>query len=285
MTTQSGRGLGPVLGPVPGGPALALGRRVGLGVDLEALRLERSCESPFGSSNRWWDNAVLQRRKGSGADRTHDSCRHLGALLRVRRGVVGRRCRRAPPGATGMRCGHHARPVRPTPTHSTGPPVVGLTGRGPVPARRRSAYSRVVRARPTITKAASPMARLQQTDGLTEEQHELLKLVREFVDEQIIPVATELEHEDEYPTEIVEGMKEMGIFGLMIPRGVRRPRGVAAHLRAGRRGDRPRLDVASAASSTPTSSWRTCCSSTAPRSRSSATCRGWRPARCAGRSR
>src|SRR6476620_5036707 len=61
------------------------------------------------------------------------------------------------------------------------------------------------------------MARLQQTDGLTEEQAELLKLVREFVDEQIIPVATELEHKDEYPTAIVEGMKEMGIFGLMIP--------------------------------------------------------------------
>jgi alkylation response protein AidB-like acyl-CoA dehydrogenase len=37
------------------------------------------------------------------------------------------------------------------------------------------------------------------------------------VDEQILPVATELEHKDEYPTAIVEGMKEMGIFGLMIP--------------------------------------------------------------------
>jgi alkylation response protein AidB-like acyl-CoA dehydrogenase len=61
------------------------------------------------------------------------------------------------------------------------------------------------------------MSRLQSTDGLTEEQTELVKLVREFVDEQIIPVAQELEHADEYPTEIVEGMKEMGIFGLMIP--------------------------------------------------------------------
>jgi alkylation response protein AidB-like acyl-CoA dehydrogenase len=30
-------------------------------------------------------------------------------------------------------------------------------------------------------------------------------------------VATELEHRDEYPQEIVDGMKEMGIFGLMIP--------------------------------------------------------------------
>ena len=61
------------------------------------------------------------------------------------------------------------------------------------------------------------MGRLQHTDGLTEDQVELLALVREFVDEQIIPVATALEHADEYPTEIVEGMKEMGIFGLMIP--------------------------------------------------------------------
>ncbi|MDT0213069.1 acyl-CoA dehydrogenase family protein [Rothia sp. ARF10] len=61
------------------------------------------------------------------------------------------------------------------------------------------------------------MPRLQQTDGLTDEQSELVKLVRQFVEEQIIPVAQDLEHADEYPTEIVEGMKEMGIFGLMIP--------------------------------------------------------------------
>ena len=61
------------------------------------------------------------------------------------------------------------------------------------------------------------MGRLCQTDGLTEDQTEILKAVRQFVDEKILPVASELEHKDEYPTEIVEGMKEMGIFGLMIP--------------------------------------------------------------------
>ncbi|MEO6997647.1 MAG: acyl-CoA dehydrogenase family protein, partial [Terracoccus sp.] len=61
------------------------------------------------------------------------------------------------------------------------------------------------------------MSRLQQTDGLSDEQIELVKLVREFVDEQIIPVATELEHRDEYPQAIVDQMKQMGIFGLMIP--------------------------------------------------------------------
>jgi alkylation response protein AidB-like acyl-CoA dehydrogenase len=61
------------------------------------------------------------------------------------------------------------------------------------------------------------MGRLCETEGLTEEQEEILKLVRQFVEEQIIPVATELEHKDEYPTDIVEGLKELGIFGLMIP--------------------------------------------------------------------
>jgi alkylation response protein AidB-like acyl-CoA dehydrogenase len=61
------------------------------------------------------------------------------------------------------------------------------------------------------------MGRLCETDGLTEDQIEILKAVRTFVDEQIIPVATELEHADEYPQEIVDGLKELGIFGLTIP--------------------------------------------------------------------
>src|SRR5687767_15390545 len=61
------------------------------------------------------------------------------------------------------------------------------------------------------------MGRLATTDGLTEEQQEILKAVRQFVEKEILPVATELEHADEYPTEIVEGLKELGLFGLMIP--------------------------------------------------------------------
>ncbi len=61
------------------------------------------------------------------------------------------------------------------------------------------------------------MGRLCETEGLTDIQEEILKTVRAFVDDKIIPVATELEHKDEYPTEIVEGLKELGLFGLMIP--------------------------------------------------------------------
>ena len=61
------------------------------------------------------------------------------------------------------------------------------------------------------------MPRLCETEGLTDIQEEILKTVRQFVETKILPVATELEHADEYPTEIVEGLKELGIFGLMIP--------------------------------------------------------------------
>ena len=61
------------------------------------------------------------------------------------------------------------------------------------------------------------MARLAQTEGLTDVQVEILAAVRDFVNNEIIPVANELEHADEYPTKIVEGLKDLGVFGLMIP--------------------------------------------------------------------
>jgi alkylation response protein AidB-like acyl-CoA dehydrogenase len=61
------------------------------------------------------------------------------------------------------------------------------------------------------------MPRLCETEDLTDVQTEILKTIRDFVDNEIIPVATALEHADEYPTDIVEGMKELGLFGLTIP--------------------------------------------------------------------
>ncbi|MFF5261640.1 acyl-CoA dehydrogenase family protein [Actinomadura viridis] len=60
------------------------------------------------------------------------------------------------------------------------------------------------------------MSRLQQTHGLSEEQREILATVRSFVDKEILPVATELEHADAYPQRIVDGMTELGLFGLVI---------------------------------------------------------------------
>src|SRR5215470_9237660 len=60
------------------------------------------------------------------------------------------------------------------------------------------------------------MARLAQTSGLTEFQREILSTVKTFVDKEILPHATELEHKDEFPDAIVDGMREMGLFGLTI---------------------------------------------------------------------
>ena len=61
------------------------------------------------------------------------------------------------------------------------------------------------------------MTRLAQTLGLTEFQTEIVATVRQFVDKEVIPTAQELEHTDTYPQAIVDAMKEMGLFGLMIP--------------------------------------------------------------------
>ena len=54
-------------------------------------------------------------------------------------------------------------------------------------------------------------------DQLSEEQREIVELVRQFTDEQIIPVASEYERTDTFPDEIVEGLRELGIFGFTVP--------------------------------------------------------------------
>ena len=76
--------------------------------------------------------------------------------------------------------------------------------------RRRAGPGRGVRKGWGMTKIA-------QTLGLTEFQTEIVANVRQFVDKEIIPNAQELEHSDTYPQGIVDQMREMGLFGLMIP--------------------------------------------------------------------
>jgi alkylation response protein AidB-like acyl-CoA dehydrogenase len=61
------------------------------------------------------------------------------------------------------------------------------------------------------------MGRLARTEGLSDVQAEIVATVRSFVDREILPVAGELEHADEYPTKIVEGLQELGLFGITIP--------------------------------------------------------------------
>jgi len=51
----------------------------------------------------------------------------------------------------------------------------------------------------------------------TDEQKDITAMVRQFVDERIIPQAGHYDHEDEFPEPIVEQMKELGLFGVTIP--------------------------------------------------------------------
>jgi len=53
--------------------------------------------------------------------------------------------------------------------------------------------------------------------ALTEEQDEILAAVRAFVEKDVIPVASDMEHADEFPTAMVETMRDMGLFATTIP--------------------------------------------------------------------
>src|ERR1700692_1031228 len=61
------------------------------------------------------------------------------------------------------------------------------------------------------------MTKLAETIGLTDVQNEIISTVRQFVEKEVIPNAPELERPDTYPQAIVDQMREIGLFGLMIP--------------------------------------------------------------------
>jgi alkylation response protein AidB-like acyl-CoA dehydrogenase len=50
-----------------------------------------------------------------------------------------------------------------------------------------------------------------------EVQQSIRRMVKEFVDREVRPVAMEYELEDRYPTPLVERMRELGFFGFTIP--------------------------------------------------------------------
>lgn len=52
---------------------------------------------------------------------------------------------------------------------------------------------------------------------LSEEQQQWRSSLRRFVEAEITPVARDWEQADRYPAEIVEGMRAMGLFGLLVP--------------------------------------------------------------------
>jgi alkylation response protein AidB-like acyl-CoA dehydrogenase len=53
--------------------------------------------------------------------------------------------------------------------------------------------------------------------ALPEEEQAIVAVVREFVDRDVRPVARELEHANSYPAQLIERMKQLGVFGLVVP--------------------------------------------------------------------
>ncbi|WP_424530959.1 acyl-CoA dehydrogenase family protein [Sphaerisporangium viridialbum] len=52
---------------------------------------------------------------------------------------------------------------------------------------------------------------------LNEDQDLFRRTLREFVEKEIVPVASEWEREGRYPEEIVQGFRRLGLFGISIP--------------------------------------------------------------------
>ncbi|MGY0540241.1 acyl-CoA dehydrogenase family protein [Nocardioides sp. YJ-D4] len=53
--------------------------------------------------------------------------------------------------------------------------------------------------------------------SLTPDEQDMVRLVADFVDERVRPRVREFEADDIYPTELIEEMKKLGFFGLLVP--------------------------------------------------------------------
>ena len=49
------------------------------------------------------------------------------------------------------------------------------------------------------------------------DERAIVSTVRQFVDREVLPAATELEHGDTYPEALIEAMKALGVYGLVVP--------------------------------------------------------------------
>jgi acyl-CoA dehydrogenase len=51
----------------------------------------------------------------------------------------------------------------------------------------------------------------------TAEQRQIREMVTEFVDEEVVPRASEIDHEDEFPHDLVDELAELGLMGMPFP--------------------------------------------------------------------
>lgn len=53
--------------------------------------------------------------------------------------------------------------------------------------------------------------------SLSPEQRQIREMVAEFVDEEIVPIAGEIDETDEFPAELIDDMSELGLLGMPFP--------------------------------------------------------------------
>ena len=54
-------------------------------------------------------------------------------------------------------------------------------------------------------------------EQLTSEQQDMLATIRDFVDKDVLPNVSRFDHADEFPAQLVQTMRELGLFGVTIP--------------------------------------------------------------------
>jgi alkylation response protein AidB-like acyl-CoA dehydrogenase len=80
----------------------------------------------------------------------------------------------------------------------------------------RADVRKVPRTNPNSRRRAPQT--IEEDNLLTlDEQQLVVKTVKKFVAEEVLPVASEMEHHDQFPEDLVESMKKLGLFGMNIP--------------------------------------------------------------------
>jgi alkylation response protein AidB-like acyl-CoA dehydrogenase len=76
---------------------------------------------------------------------------------------------------------------------------------------------RTIIARQLVDRYGERLGALTARDSEPEERRDLVLAVRQVVEKEIVPVAGELERSDRHPTAIVEALRDLGLFGAVVP--------------------------------------------------------------------
>ena len=76
---------------------------------------------------------------------------------------------------------------------------------------------RTIIARGLVARYGERAGAVLARDGESEERRQLVLALRQFVEKSVVPVASEHEHANRYPLELVAQLAELGVLGAVIP--------------------------------------------------------------------